>query len=101
MNDNERDQIVKDYIQQAMSVQNKQISSTNLYELKEDARGLGMTDADMTEVEKAAREHCERGGGYCRHGRWAEAIEELKVAVALNPTSVEAIYLLAEAHAGK
>jgi hypothetical protein len=99
MNDADRDRIVRDYISQAMEIQNGK--HDEIPDLKDIARELGMTDEEIAGVERAAAEHLERGEGYLRHRQWEDAIGELTVATALNPASIDAIYALASAYAGR
>jgi hypothetical protein len=101
MNDSEREQMVRSYIEQALRVQSGENQGEELPDLDAVARELGMTDLDMAEVKQAALEHFERGSHYCRHRQWDDAITELKVATALDPRNVPALHLLAESHAGR
>jgi hypothetical protein len=92
----------RDYIRQALEVQQGENAADDAPpDLEAVARELGMSDADMAQVEQVAKEHLERGSGYCRHHQWDEAIAELSTAAALRPTDVGTLHLLAEAYAGR
>jgi tetratricopeptide (TPR) repeat protein len=99
MDNTDRERIIRDYISQAMSIHSG--GDDEIPDLKGIARELGMTDEEITGVERAAREHFERGMGYCRHSQWDGAIEELTIATALDPSNVDALYALASAYAGR
>jgi tetratricopeptide (TPR) repeat protein len=99
MNDSDRDRIISDYIRQAMDIQNGK--SSDIPDLNDVVRELGMTDEEIAQVHASAREHFERGSGYCRHEQWDDAINELKIATALDPMSADALYMLAKAYAGR
>jgi tetratricopeptide (TPR) repeat protein len=99
MDNTDRERIIRDYISQAMSIHSG--GDDEIPDLKGIARELGMTDEEIVGVERAAREHFERGMGYCRHSQWDGAIEELTIATALDPSNVDALYALASAYAGR
>ena len=78
--------------------ENRELSNT---ELKSIAKEIGFSEDDWQAVEKSFQDHYQRGTGFLNHHNWHDAIEELKQAITLKPTSIETLYNLALAYQKK
>lgn len=94
----DRETVLNNYIERVMELQRQRRDAMSVDELKSVARELGMSDEDMAAVDVAAHDYQVRGTRHMEHRLWGDAIEELANAVALNPTNVESLYMLAVAY---
>lgn len=70
-------------------------------QLREVAREMGLSDADIAAAEQAGLAHFERGRNFAAHGRWDDAASELTRASALLPHRLDVLDALAHAHLGR
>ena len=90
------EQMLKAYIERVAILQRDRVLKPE--EMREIARDLGMSEADLAEAEAAGAAHLERGKGYLAHGRCEDAVRELEEAIILLPGALEPMWLLARAH---
>jgi hypothetical protein len=94
------EEALKAYIARILAVKADQSATLSADALRAIALDLGLSEADLAAgVAEAARYH-QRGLGFLRHQRWADAVEELSAANALAPDDLDILHALASAHAG-
>lgn len=98
MERNNQEEILRNYLERVVALQNEQRQALQMDDLKGIAREIGMSDDDMMAADRAVEGYIERGLRHGLHGRWDDAIRELSDAVALNPANLRALYGLAAAH---
>lgn len=98
MERNNQEEILRNYLERVVALQNEQRHALQIDDLKGIAREIGMSDDDMLAADRAVEGYIERGLRHGLHGRWNDAIMELSDAVALNPANLRALYGLAAAY---
>lgn len=101
MSEDQSDQILQNYIERILALQAQRKHFLTPEDLKTIACDLGLTEADLAAAEEATKAHLERGLGYCRYGRWSDAIEELNHAASLEPANLSVLHGLATAFKGR
>ena len=90
------DDILKNYIGRVLDLKNrKDITAEDLQNI---ALEVGITRADLEEIEKTMHNHLVRGRNYLLHKCRDDAIEEFENALALSPLNAGILYELAEAY---
>lgn len=97
MERNNQEEILRNYLERVVALQNEQRHALQMDDLKGIAREIGMSDDDMLAADRAVEGYIERGLRHGLHGRWDDAISELSDAVALNPANLRALYGLSAA----
>lgn len=96
MEQNQREQIIRKFVDHAMAAWND--DNTSHPDMKQVARGLGMSEEEIAEVVRVGEIYFEQGAAHRRADRLDEAIEQLTVAVAIDPSNVERLEELATAY---
>ncbi|CAM2063871.1 Tetratricopeptide repeat protein [Sulfidibacter corallicola] len=87
------------YISRLIDLRSSHTRELNQEEMRRIALDLGLTEKDLEQAEKTARDHLTRARTYLIHRRYGDAIDELNLAAPLLPESVEVFLDLAQAHA--
>jgi phage shock protein PspC (stress-responsive transcriptional regulator) len=96
---NESDDMIQAYIQKVLRIQQEQKQRPlDEYEMQRIAEELGMSSDDFAFIQKKFKDYLARGQGYSRYEDWDSAIEEFEQAIVLNPSNVDVLYGLANAH---
>lgn len=92
---------IDNYIQRVSELsQSGQKIPTN-EELEKIASELGISTAEIEIAKKQSEDHFVRSQGYMNLKHWDDAINELQEAVVFNPSNLEMLNLLANAHLGR
>ena len=94
-------QIIAAYVARVDEIQKDTHEELSARELKDIARELGLSDADLARADRTAQDHLSRGRGYLDHGLLDDAIAELRSAVVLRPLDAGMMLALAEAFAAR
>ena len=86
------------YMERALALRPQNQDELSPEELREVALELGLTEADLARAEAEGAEHAQRGEGFVRHGRFADAIREYREALILRPGHLDTMSALAWAH---
>ena len=89
------------YVERVMALKEERDALLSDDELRDVALEIGLGEADLAAAEEAAEDHYVRGLGFLDHGRFDDAVGELREAVAVAPRRVEWLHALARAHAGR
>ena len=92
---------IENYIQRVTELtQSAQKIPTN-EELEKIVTHLGISPEEIKTAQKQSQDHFTRAQGYFKLKHWDDAIAELQEAIALNPSNLEILNLLANAHLGR
>ncbi len=93
--------VIDNYIQRVTewSQSSQRIPTTE--ELENIAAELGIEPEEIQAAQKQSHDHYVRAQGYMRLKHWDDAIAELQEAVAFNPSNLDMLVSLAEAHMGR
>lgn len=96
----ESEEIIQAYIQKVLKIQeeNKEQFFDDETLHQKIAQELGLSQAELELVKKKYQDYVKRGQGYSRYEDWDSAIDEFSQAIILKPTSVTALYGLANAY---
>ncbi|MEM7356804.1 MAG: hypothetical protein AAF657_38675, partial [Acidobacteriota bacterium] len=89
------------YLQRVMALKEERRAVPSEEELREIALEIGLSEEDLSAVDKAAEDHFVRGKGFLEHQRLDDAITELGEATALAPRRLDWLHTLATAHADR
>lgn len=78
-------QILQDYIAHLLTIQDQRGDWLDEKDLQQAARDLGLSDAELAQVEASVEAHRQRAAHYLEHACWDEAIDEFRQAMALRP----------------
>ena len=93
--------VLATYLQRVLALKEERRTVPSAEELRAIAMDLGLSEADLADVDQAAEDHYLRGQGFLERDRYDDAIVELEESVALSPRSVERLHALALAHTGR
>lgn len=99
MEQNERERIIRQYVDRAMATWRDE-SATD-FDMEEVARELGMSEEQIAEVMRVGEICFEEGKAHRLAMRLDEAIEQLTIAAAIDPSNVERLEELAVATMGR
>jgi hypothetical protein len=95
------EEALKAYIARILAVKADQSATLSADDLRAIALDLGLSEADLAAGHAEAERYHQRGLGFLRHRRWADAVDELSAAGALAPDRLDVLHALASAHAGR
>lgn len=95
------EEALKAYIARILAVKADRSADLSADDLRAIALDLGLSEDDLAAGRAEAERYHQRGMGFLRHRRWADAVEELKAASALAPDRLDVCHALASAHAGR
>jgi|GEM_PF-2191356 len=97
----QNDDILRAYLDQVVKVQQESRHALSQNDLDAVARDLGLSDEDLWTIRRRHDDCVERAQGFLRYNNWGGAVDELKQAVTLAPTSANTHALLASAYRGR
>ncbi len=100
MSGNDQD-ILKIYLQKVMELSDARSSGPTEAELRNIAREVGISEAELAAAARSAQDHKTRGLGFLEHQRYDDAATELSEAAALAPNQLDIQHALAQAYAGR
>lgn len=92
---------IENYIQRVSELSQSGDKIPTNEELEKIAAELGISTEEIKIAQQESRDHFVRSQGYFNLKYWDEAINELQEAVVFNPSSLEMLNLLANAHLGR
>lgn len=94
------DEALKAYLARILAVKADRSATPSADDMRAIALDLGLSEADLAAGRAEAERYHQRGLGFLRHQRWADAVGELGAASALAPDDLDVLHALASAHAG-
>lgn len=92
---------IENYIQRVSELSQSGHKIPTNEELAKIAAELGISTEEIETAQKQSQDHFLRAQGYFNLKYWDEAIDELQEAVVFNPSNLEVLNLLANAHLGR
>jgi tetratricopeptide (TPR) repeat protein len=92
---------IENYIQRVSELSQSGHQIPTNEELEKIAAELGISSEEIEIAQKQSQDHFLRAQGYFSLKYWDEAINELQEAVVFNPSNLELLNLLANAHLGR
>lgn len=92
---------IKLYIERVERLRTHRDTQLNDDDLRNIARELGMSEADLAAVDAEIQDRCNRGQRFAERSLWDDAVRELGEALILAPNRVDLIHALAVAHHGR
>lgn len=93
------DHILQNYVSQLLKIQQERAEAPlQADELKRIAENLGLSDKDWAHIQEKFEASLARGKSYVQYKSWDNAIQELQLAVKINPIHSNALYHLALAY---
>lgn len=89
------------YLERVIALRDAHERSLDHDELRQVAREVGLSDADVERAARAAADHLERARGFVDHRLFDEAIAELQHACVLVPDDPQILHRLATAYAAR
>ncbi|TXD34660.1 hypothetical protein FRC96_13690 [Lujinxingia vulgaris] len=89
------------YLERVIALRDAHERSLDHDELRQVAREVGLSDADVERAARAAADHLERARGFVDHRLFDEAIAELQHACVLVPDDPQILHRLASAYAAR
>ncbi len=92
---------IENYIQRVTQLTQSGEKIPTNEELEKIVTHLGISSEEIKTAQKQSQAHFTRAQGYFKLKHWDDAIAELQEAIALNPSNLEILNLLANAHLGR
>jgi hypothetical protein len=94
------DDFLAKYIEKVSEIKDKTAGDLSHEDMRQVARDLLVTDAELARVDAYAKESLTRGKNFVEYKCWPDAVRELSTAALLMPEEADAHFQLGKAHFG-